>query len=190
MCRVVITGIQMEQCCETSARVAADLGYAVDFVTEGTMTFPIPNHDKPGEELGVEEILQRTEYALRRRSATIATNRVHSQATRGCSSHFDLQIIHKFLGTVTGSQGIPREGVAALIIDSFTDRPFKGNPAGVCFVERPLSDENMCIRILTESFLLPHLEKRAFLSQFAFLSPATLSNMALRTHPVRCNGEP
>jgi nicotinamidase-related amidase len=26
---VVITGIQMEQCCETSARVAADLGYAV-----------------------------------------------------------------------------------------------------------------------------------------------------------------
>ena len=47
--RVVITGIQMEQCCETSARVAADLGYAVDFVTEATMTFPIPNHDKPGE---------------------------------------------------------------------------------------------------------------------------------------------
>lgn len=71
--RVVITGIQMEQCCETSARVAADLGYAVDFVTEATMTFPIPNHDKPGEELGVEAIRERTEYALRRRFATIAT---------------------------------------------------------------------------------------------------------------------
>src|SRR6266849_4640306 len=51
--RVVITGIQMEQCCETSARVAADLGYSVDFVTEATLTFPIPNHDRPGEELGV-----------------------------------------------------------------------------------------------------------------------------------------
>src|SRR6202007_2489351 len=71
--RVAITGIQMEQCCETSARVAADLGYAVDFITEGTMTFPISNHDKPGEELGVGAIRERTEYALRRRFATIAT---------------------------------------------------------------------------------------------------------------------
>lgn len=71
--RVVVTGIQMEQCCETTTRVAADLGYAVDFVTEATMTFPIPNHDVPGEELGVEEIRCRTEYALRRRFARITT---------------------------------------------------------------------------------------------------------------------
>ena len=71
--RVGITGIQMEQCCETTARVAADLGYAVDFVTEATMTFPIPNWDKPGEELGVDAIRERTEYALRRRFASITT---------------------------------------------------------------------------------------------------------------------
>jgi nicotinamidase-related amidase len=71
--RVVITGIQMEQCCETSARVGADLGFAVDFITEATMTFPIPNHDRPGEELGVDAIRERTEYALRRRFARIAT---------------------------------------------------------------------------------------------------------------------
>jgi len=71
--RLEITGIQMEQCCETTARVAADLGYAVDFVTEATMTFPIPNWDKPGEELGVDAIKERTEYALRRRFARIAT---------------------------------------------------------------------------------------------------------------------
>lgn len=71
--RVAITGIQMEQCCETTARVAADLGYAVDFVTEATMTFPIPNWDEPGKELGVEEIRERTEYALRRRFARIST---------------------------------------------------------------------------------------------------------------------
>jgi nicotinamidase-related amidase len=71
--RVAITGIQMEQCCETTARVAADLGYAVDFVVDGTMTFPIPNHDRPGEELGVEEIKTRTEYALRNRFARIAS---------------------------------------------------------------------------------------------------------------------
>ena len=37
--KVAITGIQMEQCCETTARVAADLGYAVDFVIDGTMTY-------------------------------------------------------------------------------------------------------------------------------------------------------
>ncbi len=71
--RVGITGIQMEQCCETTARLAADFGYAVDFVTEATMTFPIPNWDRPGEELGVEEIRERTEYALRRRFARIVT---------------------------------------------------------------------------------------------------------------------
>lgn len=69
--RLAITGIQMEQCCETSARVAADLGYAVDFVIDGTMTFPIPDHDAPGEELGVAAIEERTRYALRRRFARI-----------------------------------------------------------------------------------------------------------------------
>jgi nicotinamidase-related amidase len=69
--RLAVTGISMEQCCETTARVAADLGYAVDFVMDATMTFPIPNHDVPGEELGVEAIEARTAYALRRRFARI-----------------------------------------------------------------------------------------------------------------------
>ena len=71
--RVAIAGIQMEQCCETTARVAADLGYAVDFVTEATMTFPIPNWDRPGQELDVAAIRERTEYALRRRFARLVT---------------------------------------------------------------------------------------------------------------------
>src|SRR3954469_4036245 len=39
--RVAITGIAMEQCCETTARVASDLGYPVDFVIDATRTFPI-----------------------------------------------------------------------------------------------------------------------------------------------------
>jgi nicotinamidase-related amidase len=72
----------MEQCCETTARVAADLGYAVDFVTEATMTFPIPNWDKPGEELGVDAIRERTEYALRRRFARITTVKELSKELR------------------------------------------------------------------------------------------------------------
>ena len=72
--RVAITGIQMEQCCETTARIAADLGYAVDFVIDGTMTFPISNSEEPGKELGVEAIEERTKYALRDRFARITTS--------------------------------------------------------------------------------------------------------------------
>jgi nicotinamidase-related amidase len=69
---LVICGIQTEQCCETTARVAADLGFDVTFVTEATATFPIPHRSGVGE-LGVAEIIERTEYALSGRFATIAT---------------------------------------------------------------------------------------------------------------------
>lgn len=31
----------------------------------------------------------------------------------------------------------------AFVIDSFTDRPLRGNPAAVCLVESPLSEERM-----------------------------------------------
>jgi nicotinamidase-related amidase len=71
--RLAVTGIQMEQCCETTTRVAADLGYAVDFVIDATMTFPIANRDVPGEELGVAAIEERTAYALRGRFARVTT---------------------------------------------------------------------------------------------------------------------
>jgi nicotinamidase-related amidase len=72
--RLAIAGIQTEQCCETTARVAADLGYDVDFVIEATQTFPI-RHTDPAvdDELGVTEILRRTEFVLRGRFARIAT---------------------------------------------------------------------------------------------------------------------
>ncbi|MFL5618098.1 MAG: cysteine hydrolase family protein [Gemmatimonadaceae bacterium] len=71
--RLTITGIQTEQCCETTARLAADLGYAVDFVVDATDTFPIPNSDAPGEELGAAMVIERTVYALRRRFARIVS---------------------------------------------------------------------------------------------------------------------
>jgi hypothetical protein len=80
----VICGIRTEQCCETTARVAADLGFDVTFVTDATATTPIAHRDAPagrsvGEiladprTLGVADILARTEYALAGRFATIAT---------------------------------------------------------------------------------------------------------------------
>jgi len=71
--RLAITGIQTEQCCETTARLAADLGYDVDFVLDATRTFPI-QHLVDGRlvgELGVAEIAERTAYALRDRFARI-----------------------------------------------------------------------------------------------------------------------
>lgn len=71
--RVAIAGIQTEQCCETTARAAADLGYAVDFVTEATLTFPIPHPEQPGRSLEAAAVRERTEYALRGRFARIAT---------------------------------------------------------------------------------------------------------------------
>ena len=71
--RLIITGIQMEQCCETTTRVAADLGYAVDFVTEATLTFPITDPEDPAHKLGVDAIRERTEFVLRKRFARIAT---------------------------------------------------------------------------------------------------------------------
>src|SRR5437773_2461181 len=69
--RVVISGISTEQCCETTTRVAADLGYDADFVTEATCTFPIVNSET-GEELSTADVIQRTEFVLRGRFARIA----------------------------------------------------------------------------------------------------------------------
>lgn len=73
--RLAVTGIQTEQCCETTARVAGDLGYDVDFVLDATLTFPIP-HEVDGkvvDELSVEEIERRTAFVLRKRFARIAS---------------------------------------------------------------------------------------------------------------------
>jgi PhzF family phenazine biosynthesis protein len=46
------------------------------------------------------------------------------------------------------------------IVDSFTDTPFKGNPAGVCLVDSDLSDEMML-----------HIAQELNLSETAFISP-------------------
>jgi nicotinamidase-related amidase len=69
--RLVLTGIQTEQCVETTTRIGADLGYDADFVTEATMTFPIVDAES-GDELPTAEIIRRTEFVLRRRFARIA----------------------------------------------------------------------------------------------------------------------
>jgi isochorismatase family protein len=77
---VVVCGIRTEQCCETTARVASDLGYRVTFVTEATATNPIPHRDAPPRQtvdelladprtLPASAVIERTEYALAGRFA-------------------------------------------------------------------------------------------------------------------------
>lgn len=67
--RVVVSGIRSEQCCETTARVASDLGYQVDYVTEATLTFPIRHAS--GRVYSTGEIKERTELVLEGRFATV-----------------------------------------------------------------------------------------------------------------------
>ncbi|NUS01362.1 MAG: isochorismatase family protein [Nonomuraea sp.] len=81
--KLTVCGIRTEQCCETTARIASDLGFEVDFAVDATATTPIPHRDAPGvpfselvhdpRTLGVDEIIARTEYALSGRFATIRT---------------------------------------------------------------------------------------------------------------------
>ena len=81
---VIVCGIKTEQCCETTARLACDLGYDVTFVIDATATFPLERRDapkgRPIEEiladpstLSTDEIIRRTEYTLSGWFATIRT---------------------------------------------------------------------------------------------------------------------
>ncbi len=68
--KIIISGIRTEQCCETTARIGSDLGYAVDFVSQATLTFPM-THAGTGRSFSTEEIVTRTELVLSDRFARI-----------------------------------------------------------------------------------------------------------------------
>ena len=81
---LAVCGIRTEQCCETSARVASDLGYGVTFITDATATSPIEHRSAPPGRgvaeiladpltLQVADVITRTEYALAGRFATIGS---------------------------------------------------------------------------------------------------------------------
>ncbi len=67
---LTVCGIRTEQCVETTTRVGSDLGYDVTFVSDATATDPVT---RGGVTLSAQEIIQRTEFALADRFATIAT---------------------------------------------------------------------------------------------------------------------
>jgi nicotinamidase-related amidase len=52
--RVAIAGIQTNMCCETTARMASDLGYSLQFVEDATHTFDL--EDESGTVFAAEDI--------------------------------------------------------------------------------------------------------------------------------------
>lgn len=71
MGRLIISGIRTEQCCETTARHASDLGFTVDYVLDATMTWDMRHLD--GSLLAADAIKARTAAVLGGRFATICS---------------------------------------------------------------------------------------------------------------------
>ena len=67
--RLIVSGIRTEQCCETTARHAADLGWQVDFVPSATLSFDMTQPD--GQPLRAADIVARTSTVLAGRFARI-----------------------------------------------------------------------------------------------------------------------
>lgn len=69
--RLIVSGIRTEQCCETTARHASDLGFTVDFVPEATLTWDMVQPD--GEPLAAADIKARTATVLQGRFCTLCS---------------------------------------------------------------------------------------------------------------------
>ena len=69
--RLIISGIRTEQCCETTTRHASDLGWAVDYVIDATLTFDMQQPD--GQTLSAYDIKMRTATVLQDRFARICS---------------------------------------------------------------------------------------------------------------------
>ncbi|WP_220495507.1 isochorismatase family protein [Oceanospirillum sediminis] len=67
-----VCGIRTEQCCETTTRIASDLGYQVDYVLDATLTFPMM-HPLTKEVVTPEQIYNRTALVLHQRFADITS---------------------------------------------------------------------------------------------------------------------
>ncbi|HKX65621.1 MAG TPA: isochorismatase family protein [Intrasporangium sp.] len=69
---VDVAGIRTEQCVETTARLASDLGHDVRFVVDATATHPLPTADG-SRVIPAEEVIERTAAALQGRFASVVT---------------------------------------------------------------------------------------------------------------------
>jgi nicotinamidase-related amidase len=80
LCSIAIAGIQTNMCCETTARMAGNLGYRVWFVADATHTFDRISPD--GDVIAAEELQRVTETNLEGEFATVVnTNALLSPGT-------------------------------------------------------------------------------------------------------------
>ena len=83
--RLVVSGIRTEQCCETTTRHASDLGWAVDCVTDATLTFDMALPD--GTPLRAADIKARTAAVLDGRFATVCSVAQARAAWQAAGAH-------------------------------------------------------------------------------------------------------
>jgi nicotinamidase-related amidase len=81
--RVAVCGIQTNMCCETTARVAANTGFDVDFVLDATYTFDLPAHD--GGTISAEELSRVTRANLDPEFGRVLTTREAVAALDGAA---------------------------------------------------------------------------------------------------------
>jgi len=77
---VVITGISTDHCCETTARMAGDLGYKVLFPLDATHTFDRTGPD--GMVVAADDVAARTAASLHREFAEVTTTETVLDASR------------------------------------------------------------------------------------------------------------
>jgi nicotinamidase-related amidase len=71
--RIAVCGIQTNMCCETTARVGANMGFDVDFVLDATYTFALPSHD--GGTISADELSRVTAANLDPEFGRVVTTR-------------------------------------------------------------------------------------------------------------------
>lgn len=69
--KIIVSGIRTEQCCETTARHASDLGFSVDYALDATLTWDMLQSD--GSTLSAADIKMRTDTVLQDRFANVST---------------------------------------------------------------------------------------------------------------------
>jgi nicotinamidase-related amidase len=69
--KIIVSGIRTEQCCETTTRHASDMGYAVDYALDATLTWDMQQPD--GETLSAADIKMRTATVLQERFANVCS---------------------------------------------------------------------------------------------------------------------
>ncbi len=71
--KIIVSGTRTEQCCETTARHASDLGFSVDYALDATLTWDMVQPD--GKTLSAADIKMRTATVLQDRFAQVSTAR-------------------------------------------------------------------------------------------------------------------